>query len=321
MKLRYVFFCLMLIGLWGCESDSSTDNNTPETNGTKAPEQPSEPTYNIKWTVPNDYSFTQKTKQGYQITYNPGTDQEDIAKLSMTSNRKFNIGKVDKEGAFAVTMTYLGVMGEYKGPDGKWAYDSNGSQKGQPASGLEKMVGTQVQFRLDPNSGQVVEVFSSEDLENVLAMEDINLDAPEKVAREVLQPEWYVFPDGPVKLEQEWTREIKLKYQYQIALNMTFKIASRENGQAKIIYSATVNPLEQKDMVMLKSKKGETFYHELNGSVSGEIMVDEPSGAFISHMTTSTMEGDRIFLDKNGLEKSRLPMKVEMEINSEYAKN
>ena len=321
MKLKYLFFCLILIGFMGCESESSSGGGEGSTTDPEVSEKPAEPTYNLKWTVPNDYSFVQKGKQAEKITTNPGSDQEQVSKLSVTANRKFNIGKVDKEGAYSVAMNYISVMGEFKGTSAKWMYDSNAAKDGEKAGGLEKLAGSRVEFRIDPNTGQVIEVFDSEELANVLAVNGEKVENPDKVVREALQPEWYVFPDGGVKLNEEWTREIKLKHQYQVALVSTFKIASRENDQAKIAFSGTATPLAKSELVMGKTENGEDFYHELSGTTSGEIIVDEASGAFISQNTTATLEGQRIILDKNGLEKQRIPVKIEMESFSEYQKN
>ena len=322
MKLKYLFFCLILIGFMGCESESTSEGGEGTTTTTpEVSEKPSEPTYNLKWTVPNDYSFVQKGKQAEKITVNPGSDQEQVSKLSITANRKFNIGKVDKEGAFGVTMNYMGVMGEFKGPSAKWLYDSNAAKDGEKAGGLEKLSGSSVQFRIDPNTGQVIEVFDSEELANVLAVNGEKIESPDKVVREALQPEWYVFPDGAVKINEEWTREVKLKHQYQVALISTFKIASRENDRATIAFTGTATPLAKAELVMGKTENGEDFYHELSGTTSGEIVVEEASGAFISQTTTATLEGQRIILDRNGLEKQRIPIKIEMESFSEYQKN
>lgn len=322
MKLKYLFFCLALLGLMSCESETTTETGSTDTTATNVADAPEGPTHNLKWNVSQDYSFVQKGKQAEKITTYPGSNQEQVSKMAVTASRKYVIGEMDKEGAFHVSMNYVGVMGEFKGPNGKWMYDSNSKEsKGQPGNGLENLPGTNVQFRIDPNTGQVIEVFDSEELDKIVAAGSGQIEAPDKVVREALQPEWYVYPDGPKAIGSAWTRDLKMKYQYQIGLTMNFKIASIENDQAKIVFNATAVPLPKGEMVMGKTESGESFYHELNGSSDGEIIADAASGVFLSQTSTTVLEGHKVVLDANGLEKERIPLKIEMEGFSEYIKN
>lgn len=319
MKFKYLLCSLFLFGIMGCESDNSSGSSEGTTaNAEKVPEAPSEPTFSLKWNVPSDHSFVQKGKEAEKVTLYPGTDQEQTSKLSVTASRKFNISGIDKEGAFTVKMNYIGVMGEFKSPQDKWIYDSNSAKPGDKGGGLENLAGASITFRIDPNTGQVLEVFDSEDLSKVLAGDGQKIDGADKMMRESLQPEWYVYPDGPVKMGEEWTREIKLKHRYQSLLKLTFKLASRENGQAKIAFNGSVAPLAEADRVMGKTNLGEPFYHELSGTTSGEIVIDEASGDFFSQTSTTILEGHQVIEDDKGMEMKRIPLKIEMEGFSEY---
>ncbi len=318
MKFRLLLFGLILAGFMGCESADSSAGTTeasPDVNTEKVPE---EPTFNLKWNVPTDYSFVQKGKDAEKVTYYPGTDQEEVSKLAITTSRKFNISGLDKEGAFTVNLNYMAVMGEFKSPTAKWMYDSNAAKPGEKAAGFEKLAGTNVSFRIDPNTGQVLDVFDSGELASIMTNNGQKVENPDKMVREALQPEWYVFPDGPVKMGQEWTREIKLKHRYQSLLTTTFNLASRESGKAKIVYNGSIAPLPKAEIVMGKTDKGEDTYFEVNGTMTGEVLVDEASGEFFSQTNTTTLEGHQVVLDGNGLEKQRIPVKIEMESFSEY---
>lgn len=318
MNFKLLLFGLILLGFMGCESDTATDgDNSSDTNNT-AEKVPEDPTFHLKWNVPTDYSFLQKGKDALKFTHYPGTDQEEVFKLSLTTSRKFNINGLDKEGAFTVKMNYMGVMGEYKGPDRKWLYDSNAAKPGEKADGFERLSGSSASFRFDPNTGQVLDVYDGEDLAKIITNDGKPIENPDKVLREALQPEWYIFPDGPVKMGGEWTREIKIKHRYHCLIKNTYQLASRENGQAKITFSGSVTPLPKGEIVMGRTGNGEDVYYELNGTTSGEFVVDEASGEFFSSNNTTTAEGSQIILGVDGLEKERIPVKIEMEGFSEY---
>lgn len=313
-NIKYWATSFLLLLCLGCEENNP--NQSPSGASNAGAEQVSG--HNLKFDFSEERSFMQKEKHKQTMTFLKGTDLEDSLQISMTISRKFNLSPKDKDNGINLTMTFVAMQGECTNRgDVVWAYDKSGI----PSEGasLPNMIGKRTDFRIDANTGQVLEVRNSEEVVNSYQKIGKEGELTQAWIRAKMNPEWYVFPDGPVEIGKSWTRTHRNPFEYQIEQYTTYTLAKLADGKAVVKSSSKVSALPESKRKIFPNYGDLLFCFDLAGENTGELTVDAQTGLPISRTTSATFEGDHIALDPQGKETSRTPVHIKTEAYAEYS--
>jgi len=314
MKITYWTAAVLLFLCMGCVENSSETSSPGGSESVPAPI----PGYNLKFNFSDEQSFVLKEKHKQTMTFMRGTAMEDGVKISMTIKRKFNLSPPDKDNGINVTMTFMGMQGECtsKG-EVVWAYDENGDPSG--GATLPNMIGKRTDFRVDANTGQVLEVRNSEEIVNAYQKIGAEGELTQAWIRAKMNPEWYIFPDGPVEVGGSWERITKNPFEFQVQHNTTYNLTKFAEGKAVFTSSGKISPLPESERQIYPNHSWDVFGFSLSGESKGEYVINSDTGLPISRSITSTLEGDHLAYDETSEEPAKTPVYLETEAYAEYS--
>ena len=312
MKYTRAFLFAFLLFALGCQEESTTTTQDQS-------ETPSEPTYNLQYNLEADDAWMVKDQRIETTTIDPGTPEEMTITMKTVISRKYNSTGIDKENALNLSMNYNHVYAKYSGPDGEWEYDSAVPSTHREAGGLEFLAGESLEMRMDRNSGQVFGMRGGNRLLEKMTGDSVAAQIGDQLMLEQAMPEFYIFPDGAVEVGANWERSGSFSSRYNVNYTNTFTLESRDGQTAVVKLNAAVSPIEAAQAIPGAGPDGAGIRHELTGTSTGTITVDEVSGKTNMRSSTTNMEGHRLTLGPDGNEISRSPIKIHIQRDSEIS--
>lgn len=267
-----------------------TDAVSPETHSDSSV---SSDAIRISYAMQEGASWVTKSSEKTVMTANPGTKFESVTKLEVGMKRKFNLEKIDKENALNIKVSYLEVQVKYKDDRENWTYNSSDEHGRTEALGFESLVGNTLEIRVNPATGQLLNVRGAETIYAILGRDDLKPFA-ERIFMGRFNQELYIYADGPVEVGQEWTREFNVAAPYGLHYQHQFQLEKRNNGQGFLKRTSKVSMGEMPTSLYTDGRK-----FDLKGTASANINVDEATGQIYALVSNMELEGRQTLPGRN----------------------
>lgn len=311
MKKFPLYLALVaLVSLMGCQSEGGSSNDNPYDTTSTVQIEPT--TYELSFLLNADQSWQVKDKRMEIVTLRPGEKGENVSKTSTIITRKFNAKEMDRDQLIPITVTYKHVYGEGGGEEGKFLYDSNDPQSG-PGNGLEYLMETQLDFRIAPATGQLVDLVGGDDLIERMTGGTGMQDFGNNMMKEQLSPDFFFMPENPVAEGASWQRTGRISSRYNVSYTSTYSLESISAEEVVISQETEIIPLPEAEANLSTGENGEGIRHELTGTSSGEFTLNRNSGLVMLRSSTTQMEGERLLIGKDGVVTERIPIQIDIE--------
>jgi len=247
-------------------------------------------------------SYRQRMTTDQKISQTIQGQQLDMAQ-KMGMEFTYDVLKVNADGTARVKVTYTGVLFEQDGPMGKIRYDSaNPPETVHPlAQGFAALVGQGFSMEFTPE-GKVTNV---EGVDAMLKHMLANMDLPDEATKadlekklteqfgdqamkEMMENMMATYPDGPVGLEDSWSKKIVVSKGFGMIMENTWTLKARRDGKALVSVTSKVSPNPDAAAIAVGPMK---IGYDLSGKQEGTIEIDEATGWTLRQELTQDLSG------------------------------
>lgn len=274
-------------------------------------------TRRMSYQLPVD-SWISKSQHQWTITDYHGTPQESTRQVVLTSSRKIIGEGIDKENVAHFTIKMLAFTVQETGPEGEVFFDSNQPMGGETKEGYEDLINHSLSFSMDPRSGMILDVKGAEPYARIFG-KGLGASDPVKAVREMLNDEWYLFPNGPWGPGQYWTRSVPVTPDYGCVRADTIRFDKylMDREQVNLLVLQTVSAPDKPDQGML-NKYGQAY--QLSGKYSAYVNAVTETGWMYSRIGSGTLKGSRFEKACPDCETEAIPTQIQLQTLIEWSR-
>ncbi|HHG83676.1 MAG TPA: hypothetical protein ENJ82_02910 [Bacteroidetes bacterium] len=209
---------------------------------------------------------------------------------------------------------YMDVRVKFKDDNESWVYDSNDPHSRKNALGYESLPGNTLEVRLNPATGQVLNVRGGETIYRILGRDDLAGEA-NSIFLDRFNQELYIYADGPLDIGQQWTRTFNVAAPYGLQYVHTFTLEKHKKKQGFLKRESQISTGMMPGNLYADNRK-----FSLTGTQTAELNVDLESGIIYGLVAHTELKGQQKMPAGPGRENPvKTPIQVKIDLISEMS--